>query len=121
MLAGLTLLFLTSSPARAQEFRERISKEFPVQNAKAAVLAIYNVNGPIEVQGYAGDKVVVDIDKVISASDNQDLELGKREFKLGFEQRGDSIIVYIAEPFDSRPHEWRDREQREDHDYDFKL
>jgi hypothetical protein len=121
MLAGLAVLCVTSSRALAQEFRERISKEFPVSNAGSEVLTIYNINGPIEVQGYAGDKVVVDIDKVISASDSKDLDIGKQEFKLGFDQHGDSIIIYIAEPIDSRPHEWRDYWRHEDHDYEFQL
>jgi len=43
------------------------------------------------------------MDKTISADDNQTLENGKKEFKLGFDQKADSIIAYIAEPFDSRP------------------
>ena len=37
------------------------------------------------------------------------MEEGKREFKLEFEQRNDSVIVYIAEPWDSRPHQNKER------------
>jgi hypothetical protein len=121
MLAGLILLCGAWFPASAQEFSERVSREFTVSNAASTVLAIYNLNGPIEVQGYAGDKVVVDIDKVISADDSKDLELGKKEFKLGFDQHGDSIVIYIAEPFDTRPHDWREYRGHEDPDYQFKL
>lgn len=94
---------------KAQEFREHITKEFPVTAAKPGVLAIYNLNGPVKVEGYAGDKVVVEIDKVITADDTADLQTGKREFKMGIDQKADTIMFYIEEPYDTRPHRmWRD-------------
>src|SRR5579859_5465286 len=126
LLTGLAMLCLVSlapAGARAQEFKEHINKEFAAPKPSTEVLAIYNLNGPIKVEGYAGDKVVVDIDKTISAEGKDDLELGKRELQLGYDQHGDSVIIYIAEPFDTRPHEWhRDqRWDRQDHNYDFNL
>ncbi len=45
----------------------------------------------------------IDVDKRLTAKDKAVLEAGTKEFKLAFEQRGDSIIAYIAEPFDWRP------------------
>jgi DUF4097 and DUF4098 domain-containing protein YvlB len=50
----------------------------------------------------------MEIDKTISAKDEKWLEIGKQEFELGFDQQNDTIWSYIAEPYDSRPHEWRD-------------
>ncbi|AUD03367.1 DUF4097 family beta strand repeat-containing protein [Spirosoma pollinicola] len=122
ILAGL-VLSCAQSPATAQEFKEHISKEFTVPKATGSVLAIYNVNGFIKVEGYSGDKVVLEVDKSITAKSNQGLEFGKKEFQLKFEQQGDSIIVYIAEPFDSRPRRnWnRDNDRNRDNDYDFTL
>ncbi len=121
-MAGL-VLSCAQSPATAQEFKEHISKEFTVPKAASSVLAIYNVNGFIKVEGYSGDKVVLEIDKSITAKSNQGLELGKKEFQLKFEQQGDTIIAYIAEPFDSRPRRnWhRDSDRNRDDDYDFTL
>jgi hypothetical protein len=107
LLCGLALLCYTG--VKAQEFREHITKEFPVTAAKPGVLAIYNLNGPVKVEGYAGDKVVVEIDKVITADDSTDLQTGKREFKMGIDQNADTIMFYIEEPYDTRPHRrWRD-------------
>ncbi|GAB3771937.1 hypothetical protein GCM10028818_11430 [Spirosoma horti] len=122
VLAGL-VLSCAQSPATAQEFKEHISKEFTVPKAAGSVLAIYNVNGFVKVEGYSGDKVVLEIDKSITAKSSQGLELGKKEFQLKFEQQGDSIIAYIAEPFDSRPRRnWhRDNDRNRDDDYDFTL
>jgi len=58
----------------------------------------------VSVQGYPGNKIVVEATKTITANDAKTLELGKNEAKLGFAQHGDSVVVYVAEPFDSRPH-----------------
>jgi hypothetical protein len=68
-------------------------------------VAIYNLEGSVKVEGYSGDKVIIEIDKTISADDQQTLEDGKKEFKLEFEQKPDSVIAYIAEPWDTRPHQ----------------
>ncbi|WP_431212698.1 hypothetical protein ACQ86N_44670 [Puia sp. P3] len=46
---------------------------------------------------------MIEIDEVIHASTQEQLETGKKEFKLGFDQKNDSIIVYTAEPYDTRP------------------
>jgi hypothetical protein len=122
-LTGLALLCLGGfSGANAQEFKEHIQKEFPVSAAATGRLAIYNLNGPIKVEGYAGDKVIVAIDKVITADDSDRLNMGKAEFRLGFDQHGDSITVYIAEPIDTRPHKWERWEgNNRNIEYDFQL
>ena len=91
-----------SQPAgHAQQYKEHISKQFTLQSG---VVAIYNVSGSVKVEGYSGDKVIFEVDKTISADDSRTLEEGKKEFKLEFEQVGDSVIAYISAPYDSRPH-----------------
>src|ERR1700759_4007264 len=90
--------------AKAQEFKEHVSKEFTLsKDAGSMVVSVYNVDGPVRVEGYSGNKVVMEIDKTISAETTAGLETGKKEFRLEFEQNADSITAYIAEPFDSRP------------------
>jgi len=91
--------------AGAQEFKEHISKEYTLsQEAGKTTLFVYNLEGFIKVEGYPGNKVLLEMDETISADDDKTLETGKKEFRLGFEQKVDSIVAYIAEPFDSRPH-----------------
>lgn len=118
---GLGMLCVVRPAANAQEFKEHIKKEFPVQKAAATVLAIYDLEGSINVEGYAGDKVVLEIDKVISAKTQEQLETGKKEFRLEFEQKSDSIIVYIAEPYDTRPHSGRWNHDDRRIEYKFQL
>lgn len=115
------MLSCAQSVAQSNEHTERISRAFTLANGAASVLVIYNVQGCIHVEGTAGDRVTVDVDKRLKAKDPQTLDVGKREFKLQMEQRGDTILAYIAEPFDSRPRRnWRSQDDRRI-DYDFTL
>lgn len=119
--AGMICCFGTGASAQ-QEYKEHITKEFTLQKPSDGVLALYNLNGALNVEGYSGDKVLLEIDEVLTADNTDALEQGKKEFKLGFDQNSDSITVYIAEPFDTRPcnHCYRNWDRR-DLDYDFDL
>lgn len=98
------LILCTCISAPAQEDREHISKQFAVNAGNTnAVLAIYNIFGGIKVEGYDGDKVLLEIDKRITSKYPEEIKKGKEAFRFEMEQQGDSIIVYIASPFDSRP------------------
>ncbi len=87
-------------------FSEHISKQYLLQKTAGSILTIYNLEGSIKVEGYSGDKVLIELDKTISAKTKSVLEEGKAEIKLGFEQIGDSVAAYIIEPWDTRPHDW---------------
>jgi hypothetical protein len=109
-----------------EEFKEHISKQFTLQKTAGSVVAIYNLNGPVKVEGYSGDKVLIEIDKTISATTKEVLEEGKKEARLEFEQVGDSLIVYIVMPWDTRPNrEWRsnnwDNNRRIDYNLDLSF
>lgn len=113
ILSGV-ILSCTNAPAQEPKFTETIKKEFVV--SPNSVLAVYNTEGFIKVEGYDGNKVLIEIDKTISGKTNEIVEEGKREFKLEFEQKADSVIVYISEPWDSRPNRnqerWKKNDQR---------
>jgi hypothetical protein len=121
-LAGL-VISCAHPPTNAQEFNETISREFALhKDAATSTFAVYNINGSIKVEGYAGNTVVVIVEKKISAGDNAKLESGKKELRLEFEQNADSIIAYLAEPFDSRPNRNRNRNDgSRNTNYDFQL
>lgn len=111
-------------PALAQEFKEKthVSKEFSInKNNASAILAVYNINGFIKVEGYAGDKVTIEVDKTISAKEKNVFEEGKAEFKLEFEQIGDSVVAYISNPNDSRPNRRWNNEERHRIEYWYNL
>lgn len=107
LLAGVVL---ACAPATAQrpEFKEHISKQFDLKKpANQTVLAVRNIDGFIKVESYSGSKVMIEIDKTISGKTQDIVDEGKRDFKLEFEETGDSILVYISEPWYTRPHDER--------------
>lgn len=102
VLAGLGLC-LVQLQASAQEFKHHTSQRFTVSDASKSVLAIYNISGSIKIEGYAGNQVQVEVDETLTSRDQEDLDYVKKEYKLGFDQIGDSIICYTAAPYDTRP------------------
>src|SRR5215204_6033751 len=104
LLAGWGHSFAQKT-GNALEYKQHINKQFTLQKAAAgSVLALYNVFGNVKVEGYSGNQVMIDIDETIRSNKAEDLEIAKRDFKAGFDQKGDSIIVYTAAPYNSRPH-----------------
>jgi hypothetical protein len=121
LFMGLINLCLIAN-ANAQEFRQHISKEFTLSKAENSILYIYNLNGSIKVEGYNGNQVLIETDLRISAEDDKTLELGKKEFKLTFEQKSDTVMAYISEPFDSRPHHnWHYSDDRPENEYNYNV
>lgn len=120
LLAG-AVLYCTQAPAQKLVEKVHVSKEFSVQNASANTLAIHNIEGSVRVEGYDGNKVILEVDKTISAKNDADFQQGKQEFKLEFEQKSDSIIAYIAYPFDSRPNRGRKNSDGPRVEYSFDL
>jgi hypothetical protein len=118
------LLYSGSCSAQSNQTKEQINREFTLTaDAARSTLALYNISGSVTVQGYAGNKVVVEATKTIRANDAKTLEIGKSEAKLGFAQHGDSVVVYLASPFDSRPHQndhhWNHKEVDYHYEFDF--
>ncbi len=124
-LSSLLLLPFSALRAQERESKEQITKAFTLTaSAERSMLALYNISGSVTVQGYAGSQVLVEATKTITAPDAKTLEVGKNEANLGFRQHGDSVVVYLAGPYDSRPHNnnhdgWKHREIDYGYDFDF--
>jgi hypothetical protein len=100
-LLAIMVFSCTNLPAQDLKFKETISKEFSVSPNSS--LAVYNVFGDIKVEGYDGNKVIIEIEKTIAADTKARMQEAKNEFKLGFDQNGDELTLYTAAPYDSRP------------------
>jgi DUF4097 and DUF4098 domain-containing protein YvlB len=117
LIAALVLLASSCTKSEAQELKasEKIEKKF---EAKAnSNLAVFAINGSIEVEATNGNQVEIEVSQTIKGKNKVIFDKGKTELKLGFEQNGDEIEVYIAAPFDSRPNH---QNQSGDVKYDFK-
>jgi len=95
-MSGAIILILASLQLRAQTFTEKITKEFTFEKKGAdnAVL-IANINGSVKVEGYAGDKIIVEVNKSIYAKTNERLEKGKADIQLGVIDRADTLIFFV--------------------------
>jgi hypothetical protein len=122
LITGMGMLCALQGAGR-KEFKEHLSREFSVsKDATGSILYIYNISGFIKVEGYQGDKVVLEMDKTITADDEKNLETGRKEFSLAFNQNSDTLLAYISKPFDSRPHrKWQYNDDRGDIDYNYNV
>lgn len=80
-------------------FEEKLHQEYEVNQKD---LKVYNLNGDIHVSHHDGDKIIVDIIKIVKGKSKEKLELGKNALKLGVDQKA-GLMLFIEEPFDTRP------------------
>lgn len=122
----INLLFLgamiSCAQSNAQSSKEHISKEIALPSAaNNTVVAVYNLLGSVRVEGYSGNKVLLEIDKTVSAKKQEDIELGNREFELGIDTQQDTIVIYTKAPYDTRPSRPRKSERNNNLPYSIKL
>lgn len=92
-------LAIQCANAQRKEFKETIKKELSYEGSGSEkMLEVQNLSGSITVEGYEGTTVLVTVEKVISASNSTNLELGKKEIGVKVINQGDKIIVYPDVP-----------------------
>lgn len=93
---GVWVLMIISTQLNAQTFTEKITREvsFEKKSADNAVM-VANINGHIKVEGYPGDKILLEVSKSIYAKTNERLEKGKTQVQLGVIDRADTLIFYV--------------------------
>ena len=100
LLSVLCLGAFLSGPAWAQSHQEKITRTANFGRlTNNSILYVQNINGSVRVEGYDGDQVQIEADKSIKAKRQADLDLGIREIKLGVEEAGDTVFVFIDAPF----------------------
>ncbi|UOY07899.1 DUF4097 family beta strand repeat-containing protein [Muricauda sp. SCSIO 64092] len=98
----LVVLFLVPVLGRSQDkvFKETIEKElsFAHQN-RENTLVLKNIFGPITVEGYSGKTIQISVDKEITARNQEDLELGKKELSLKVVEQENRLVVHPDAPY----------------------
>ena len=93
----LILAMLPCLMAQAQTFTETIRKELSFEKkSETNALMLFNVSGDVKVNGYDGDKIVIEVEKKIVGKTQERLEVGKKEIQLGVLDRADTLIVYTV-------------------------
>ncbi len=128
LVLSLTLWIGTAcTKAQKKEFSEKISKEVPLGNTPSNTLVIKNVFGSIQVEGYSGDKVIMEVNRTITSKTAEDLELGKQELQLKVVTDANRVILRPEAPYiefddDNLRYNWCNREEPAyDHKLDFKV
>src|SRR5260221_141156 len=94
----LTLLLWVAGPGwvLAQDFSEKITREFTFEKKGTNnTILLANINGDIKITGYEGDKILLEVNKKVTAKTQERLEKGKKEIQLGVIDRADTLIFYV--------------------------
>jgi DUF4097 and DUF4098 domain-containing protein YvlB len=78
-----------------QQHKETIKKEIDFPEGKNAVLVIENISGKIEIEGYSGDKVSIEIYNEFFADSKEELEEAMKKVYLSFETRKDTVDIFL--------------------------
>ena len=86
--------------AQKEVFKEKVTRALSFENTLSEnTLVIQNVFGPVNVEGYSGSTIQVEVDKEISADTKEDLEVGKKELSLKVVEQSNRIIVHPDAPY----------------------
>ncbi len=92
----IALLFFGTLATYAQTSTEKITKELTFEKkGPNNALMIFNINGNVKVEGYSGDKIIVEVEKLIYGKTDVRLEKGKTEIQLGVMDRADTFMLYV--------------------------
>lgn len=79
---------------------EKIIEEYQFNsNSLNNILVVDNIYGSIDVEGYSGKTIKVEVTKTIYAETTEDLQLGKTEIGIKSAQKEDAIYVYLDSPY----------------------
>ena len=106
IITGIILCGITTiSAQRYQKDKklkstETITKELEFSRASSDnILVVDNVYGSIDVEGYNGSKVKIEVTKIISADTNEELAKGKKEIGIKSSKKEDALYVYLDSPY----------------------
>ena len=93
-------LQLTEKPNENKVYREVITKELSFNNSTSKnLLSIDNVTGAIQVQGYFGTAIQVEIEKVIIADTDEELKRGIEETNVKTIEIDNEKYLYLDSPY----------------------
>lgn len=122
LLSALCLGAFLCGSAWAQSQQEKIARTASFGRlSDNSILYVQNINGSVRVEGYNGDQVQIEADKSIKAKRQSDLDLGVREIKLGIEEAGDTVFVFIDAPFIHRKNRHHFQTNMNEVPYNFSL
>lgn len=101
-LKSITMIFVfcCSLVTTAQKSTEKIKKEVAFNSiSKENTLYVDNIHGGVEVEGYNGKTIIIEVVKTITGKSSEIVAKGKREINLKVEKRGTKIYAYSDSPY----------------------
>ena len=117
----------------AQKNTETIKEEVQFNtSSKDNVFYVDNMHGAVEVEGYNGKTIVIEVTKTITGKTAEIVAKGKREINLKVQKKGNKIYAYSDSPYTffdlesgeySHRENWNSRRSRRKYEYslDFKI
>ncbi len=112
-IACFVLLFTVS--ISAQEFQETTKHTAQFSSAADKVISVHNVYGSIEIVGYNGDEVLIEVKKHFKAKNQKGIDQGREEVDIKIIEDGSAVIVYLDSPhsyFDMKKRNYQHREHQ---------
>ena len=83
-----------------KKYQKIITKELSFKNQSSQnILAIDNITGAINVQGYNGNTIKIEIEKVIIADNDKELQKGIKETNIKIVDIGNEKHLYLDSPY----------------------
>lgn len=104
MLIGCVLTTTAQRSKKEKKLKstETIQKEYQFTGSSPDnILVVNNVYGSIDVKGYNGNTIKVEVIKTIEADTQEDLELGKKVIGIKYAKKEDAVYVYLDSPYSS--------------------
>lgn len=101
-MKNLLLMYIALVPMLLSAFHREeivINKTYEIGEPQEFLLNIRNVNGGVEVEGYDGTQVILELVIQITSNDLLEIEKGKRELELGEYRYDDELILTMKAPF----------------------
>ncbi|MFN7116422.1 MAG: hypothetical protein ACK4TA_06445 [Saprospiraceae bacterium] len=105
MKNGLYLLLIAVASAcqllaqsSGTEKSEVIKKEITLDNVNEGKLYIRNIFGSLDIQGYDGNKIILEVKKSLKVKSASKLEATWAETDLGVVQKGNAVLFYPKSP-----------------------
>ena len=79
---------------------ENITREFTfLNNSSDNILVVDNVYGSINVEGYKGNSIKIEVVKTIYADLEEDLQKGKKEIGIKSAKKENAVYIYLDSPY----------------------
>ncbi len=106
-LVAVFLLCGLVSVASAQRYKDKkydskeiIKKELTFdRNSEDNIVVVDNVYGSIDVEGYNGSTILVEVTKTVYADTKSDLQEGKDEIGVKTAKKEDAVYIYMDSPY----------------------